>query len=93
MVNLRFGLWRIGLLIEIDHDLRAVLRLPRLIGAQEFVFGARAGAFYRCPKTLPEDPNEDIAVLDVEDGVDQALGPFGMKAGIGIRFPASELKP
>ena len=39
LVCLRFSLGRRRSLVEIDHDLRAAVLLPRGVGPQEFVFG------------------------------------------------------
>src|SRR5438876_7719657 len=79
LVCLRSGLGHRGSLVEIDHDLWTAVLLPRGVGPQEFVFSTRAGIIRWRAKTLPEDAEEHVALLDAQDGIDQPLRSFGVK--------------
>jgi hypothetical protein len=79
-------------LIEIHHELRPFLFLPRRIGLVDLVLGSEVGTGHGRPEALPEDPDEDIAVLDPQACVDEPLRPLGMEARIGIRVPAAHLE-
>jgi hypothetical protein len=53
----------------------------RILQRAEFVLGAGLGIFHWRPEALPEDAEKDIALLDVEDGIDQPLWPSGWNPG------------
>ena len=47
----------------------------------------------RRAKTLPENAEEHIAVLDAQDGINQPLRSLRVKARIGIGLPAPQFEP
>lgn len=86
------GLGEVGRLVEVHHDLRPSIFLPRRIGLADLVLGPGAGVRHGRPEALPEDPDEDTGVLDAQACVDKALRTLGMKPRIGIRVPAAHLQ-
>ena len=61
--------------------------LPRLIGAADFVLCAGGAVLGRGAESLPENANDNIAVLDVQNWIDEALWTLRMKARGRCRFP------
>ena len=51
-------------LIEVHHDVRALVLLPSLVGALEFVRCPGAGIGHGGAEMLPKNSDEDVAVLD-----------------------------
>ena len=78
--------------VEVNHDLRAPVLFPGGVGTQEFVLGPCASVCGRRAKTLPEDAEEHVTVLDAYDGINEPLRPFAVKAWIGIGLPAYQFQ-
>ena len=73
--------------------MRPPRRLPRLVRSQELVLGPGC-RFGRCgPESPPENADEQVAVLDPEDRVDETLRAGWVEAGKRILFPLHELEP
>ena len=64
LLGFRLRLRCVCLLIEVHHDVWAAALVPRLVSSLEFVCRPGAGIVYRSAKTLPEEADKDIAVLD-----------------------------
>jgi len=79
-------------LVKVHHDVWPLVLLPGCVGASEFVLRAGLGLQRWRTKTLPEDANEDIAVLDTQVGIDQALWPGRMHPRVGILLPTYEFE-
>ena len=83
---------RVCPLREVHHDLRLGVFLPRLVGDAEFVFGAGLGVADWRAEAPPENSNQDVASIDLQDWVDESLRPQGMEAWMGIGFPAVDVE-
>lgn len=79
-------------LAEVGHDLRPLIPPVALDGGVELVLGAGSSAGRERAHLRPEDADEQVAILDVQDGIDEPLGTFGMKARVGVRLPPGQFE-
>lgn len=75
-------------LIEVNHDLRRTIFLPRLVGGQKLMLGAGTCVLGGRSEALPEYADEDVALGNIENGINETLGTLRVKPGIGIGLPA-----
>jgi len=64
LIRLFAGLWGVGPLIEVHHDLWTPCPFPGFVAEAEFVFGAGLRVLHGRSEAFPKDPNENIARLD-----------------------------
>jgi hypothetical protein len=64
LIRLFAGLWGVGPLIEVHHDVWTPCPFPGLVAEAEFVLGAGLGVGHGRSEAFPKDSDEDIARLD-----------------------------
>jgi len=52
------------------------------------MLGAGLGVVDRGTEAPPKNTDQDVAIVNLQDWVDESLRPFGMKSGISVGFPA-----
>jgi len=75
LVGLLFRLRRIWLLRKVNYDLRLAAFLPRLVRDAEFMLGAGLGVADQSAEAPPENADQDVASIDLQDWVDEPLRP------------------
>ena len=67
---------------EVHHDLWLTILFPSVVGDSELVLGSGFGVGNGCAEAPPENSDQEIAVLDFQNAVDESLWAFGMEAGV-----------